>query len=160
MVVLALSLLTRTLTLNPGGGGTGPTSGLKIVIGDTGQIQVHRQGYRQLYPDNEDAQDATDTDVANGIYLAQGATITGPTHARLVMSRNGFIMTVDYRYTAPSPALSITWTLQIPANAATLRVYMAYDTWLGNPLRAPIADPWDVDHGLHFLRADEVGTWD
>ncbi len=80
--VIALLALVPALgfgqvTINPTGG-TGTTDGIKLTIGNTGQLQVLRNGTGQLYNPNLTAGAATNTSMTNGIFLAVGNTVAGP----------------------------------------------------------------------------------
>lgn len=65
--------------LNPTGGTTDPATGLRINMGETGQIQIHRAGTGQVYAPGSLP---PSTDMYNGIFLAVGpsgsATVYGP----------------------------------------------------------------------------------
>jgi hypothetical protein len=71
--------------INPTGG-TGSTDGIRVTIGNTGQMQVLRNGTGQLYSPSNTATATTNSIMDNGIYLAVGSTVVGPQNFATVAS--------------------------------------------------------------------------
>jgi large repetitive protein len=78
-VVLALvpSLALGQVVINPTGG-TASTNGIRLTVGNTGQIQVLRNGTGQLYSPSNTAGATNNSSMDNGVYLAVGNTVVGP----------------------------------------------------------------------------------
>lgn len=86
LTVFALLALTPALSfgqvvINPSGG-TGSTDGIRVTIGNTGQMQVLRNGTGQLYSPSQTAGAVTNNSMTNGVFLAVGTTVTGPQNFR------------------------------------------------------------------------------
>ena len=78
-------LVFGQVVINPTGG-TGSTDGIRLTIGNTGQIQVLRNGTGQLYNPNLTAGATTNCSMTNGVFLAVGNTVTGPQNFATVAS--------------------------------------------------------------------------
>ncbi len=77
LVALVPFLSFGQVVINPTGG-TGSTNGIRLTIGNTGQIQVLRNGTGQLYAPSLTAAATTNSSMTNGIFLAVGNTVAGP----------------------------------------------------------------------------------
>ena len=77
-LVLALvpSLALGQVVINPTGG-TASTNGIRLTVGNTGQIQVLRNGTGQLYSPSNTAGATNNSSMDNGVYLAVGNTVVG-----------------------------------------------------------------------------------
>ena len=73
------------VVINPTGG-TGSTDGIRLTIGNTGQLQVIRNGTGQLYNPNLSAGATTSTSMTNGVFVAVGNTVLGPQNFATVAS--------------------------------------------------------------------------
>jgi hypothetical protein len=71
----ALSL--AQVVINPTGGTTA-SNGIRLTIGNTGQLQVLRLGSGQLYNPNLAPGATTNSSMTNGVFLAVGNTVVGP----------------------------------------------------------------------------------
>ena len=70
-------LAAAQVIINPSGG-TGSTDGIRVTIGNTGQMQVLRNGTGQLFSPTNTAGATTNSIMDNGVYLAVGNTVVGP----------------------------------------------------------------------------------
>ncbi len=77
LLFLLPSLALAQVVLNPSGG-TAAGNGIRVVIGNTGQLQVIRLGTGQLYNPNDTPGATTNTSMDNGVFLAVGNTVVGP----------------------------------------------------------------------------------
>lgn len=73
------------VVINPTGG-TGSTDGIRLTIGNTGQLQVLRNGTGQLYNPNLSAGATTSSSMTNGVFVAVGNTVVGPQNFATVAS--------------------------------------------------------------------------
>lgn len=73
------------VTLNPSGG-TSATNGIRLTVGNTGQIQVVRNGTGQLYSPTQTAGATTQSAMDNGVFIAVGTTVVGPRNFATVAS--------------------------------------------------------------------------
>ena len=85
LVALMPALGFGQVVINPTGG-TGPTNGIRLTLGNTGQLQVLRNGTGQLYNPNRTAAATTNSSMTNGIFLAVGNTVAGPQNFATVAS--------------------------------------------------------------------------
>lgn len=76
-MALLPALASAQVIINPTGG-TGSTDGIRVTIGNTGQMQVLRNGTGQLFSPTSTAGATTASIMDNGIYLAVGTTVVGP----------------------------------------------------------------------------------
>lgn len=65
------------VVINPTGG-TASTDGIRVTIGNTGQMQVLRNGTGQLYSPSLTAAATNVSSMDNGIYVAVGNVVVGP----------------------------------------------------------------------------------
>jgi hypothetical protein len=79
----ALSL--GQVVINPTGG-TGSTDGIRLTIGNTGQVQVLRNGTGQLFAPSLTAGATTNNSMTNGVFLAVGNVVAGPRNFATVAS--------------------------------------------------------------------------
>lgn len=77
LLALIPALCFGQVVINPTGG-AGSTDGIRVTIGNTGQLQVLRNGTGQLYNPNRSAGTVTSSSMTNGIFLAVGNTVIGP----------------------------------------------------------------------------------
>ena len=85
LLALVPAVSLAQVVINPTGG-TGTTDGIRLTIGNTGQLQVLRNGTGQLYNPGLSAGAATNTSMTNGIFLAVGNTVAGPQNFATVAS--------------------------------------------------------------------------
>lgn len=77
LIGLLPALAVGQVVINPTGG-TSATNGIRVTVGNTGQIQVLRLGTGQLYSPTNTAGATTQSIMDNGVYLAVGSTVVGP----------------------------------------------------------------------------------
>ncbi len=85
LLALAPALAFGQVVINPTGG-TSSTNGIRITIGNTGQMQVLRNGTGQLYSPTLTAGATTNSSMDNGVFLAVGNTVTGPANFATIAS--------------------------------------------------------------------------
>ena len=85
LLALIPALSLAQVVVNPTGG-TSTADGIRITIGNTGQLQVLRNGTGQLYNPNLSAGATTSSSMDNGVFLAVGNTVTGPANFATVAS--------------------------------------------------------------------------
>ncbi len=79
------SLAAGQVIINPTGGTTA-SNGIRVTIGNTGQIQVLRLNSGQLYSPTGTAGATTNSSMTNGVYVAIGNTVVGPQNFATVAS--------------------------------------------------------------------------
>lgn len=77
LLALMPALCFGQVVINPTGG-TGSTDGIRVTIGNTGQLQVLRNGTGQLFAPSLTAGATTNNSMTNGIFLAVGNVVAGP----------------------------------------------------------------------------------
>lgn len=77
VLTLASAVASGQVVINPTGG-TASTNGIRLTIGNTGQLQVLRNGTGQLYDPDLTAGATTNWSMTNGVFLAVGSTVVGP----------------------------------------------------------------------------------
>ncbi|HEY0883394.1 MAG TPA: Ig-like domain-containing protein, partial [Archangium sp.] len=85
LFALVPALAFGQVVINPTGG-TSAANGIRVTVGNTGQMQVLRNGTGQLYNPDQSAGAATNSSMTNGIFLAVGNTVTGPANFATVAS--------------------------------------------------------------------------
>lgn len=65
------------VVINPTGG-TNSSNGIRLTIGNTGQIQVLRNGTGQLYNPSLSVGATTNSSMTNGVFIAVGNVVVGP----------------------------------------------------------------------------------
>ncbi len=77
IATLAPALCLAQVVINPTGGTTA-SNGLRITVGNTGQLQVLRLGSGQFYSPSQAPGATTNSSMDNGVFLAVGNTVVGP----------------------------------------------------------------------------------
>lgn len=77
VAALAPALVFAQVVINPTGGTTS-SNGIRVTVGNTGQVQVLRLGTGQFYNPSLTAGATTISSMDNGVFLAVGNTVVGP----------------------------------------------------------------------------------
>lgn len=157
-LILAAQPAQAQQTINPTGGGSSASSGLRIGVGQKTQLQVRRRGSSQLYNPNANPDSSN---LWNTIAVARGSRVVGGTGAtyqddiesqwslvsqgavtgagtssdpftsETVLSGEGVTLTKVIRYSVPNDYFDIELLVDVPANNTdVIKVYHVVDSYL------------------------------